>query len=114
MNGGVERLPRLGRDTQSFSARLLTSVISVISVPQHPPLRLGREAVRERLLGDPIIREAVVAHAAETNVDETAVWARVEEYIREIVPSFSVAYYRLGYRAAEWLLNLFYKVTVEH
>jgi glycerol-3-phosphate O-acyltransferase len=77
-------------------------------------LRLGREAVRERLLGDPIIREAVVAHAAETNVDETAVWARVEEYIREIVPSFSVAYYRLGYRAAEWLLNLFYKVTVEH
>ena len=77
-------------------------------------MRLGREAVRERLLGDPIIREAVVAHAAETNVDETAVWARVDEYIREIVPSFSVAYYRLGYRAAEWLLNLFYKVTVEH
>ena len=77
-------------------------------------MRLGREAVRERLLGDPIIREAVVAHAAETNVDETALWARVDEYIREIVPSFSVAYYRLGYRAAEWLLNLFYKVTVEH
>src|SRR6476620_2775881 len=75
----------------------------------------GRNAVRERLLSDPIIRDAVVAHAAETNSTDGDVWARVDRYIHEIVPFFNVvAYYQLGYRAAEWLLNLFYKVTVEH
>jgi glycerol-3-phosphate O-acyltransferase len=75
----------------------------------------GRKAVRERLLADPIIRDAVVVHAAQTNSTEVAVWARVDAYIHEIVPFFNVvAYYQLGYRAAERLLNLFYKVTVEH
>jgi len=75
----------------------------------------GRKAVRRRLIFDPIIRDAVVAHAEETNATEAAVWARVDEYIHEIVPFFNVvAYYQFGYRAAERLLNLFYKVTVEH
>jgi len=75
----------------------------------------GRKAVRERLVSDPTIRDAVSAHAATTHAAEAAVWARVDEYIHEIVPFFNVvAYYQLGYRAAERLLNLFYKVTVEH
>ncbi|HWJ13350.1 MAG TPA: 1-acyl-sn-glycerol-3-phosphate acyltransferase [Gemmatimonadaceae bacterium] len=75
----------------------------------------GREAVRQRLLDDPVIRDAVIAHAAETKSTEAAVWARVDAYIHEIVPFFNVvAYYQLGYRAAERVLNLFYKVTVEH
>ena len=75
----------------------------------------GRKAVRERLLSDPIVRDAVIAHAAEANSTEADVWARVDGYIREIVPFFNVvAYYQLGYRVAERLLNLFYKVTVEH
>jgi glycerol-3-phosphate O-acyltransferase len=78
-------------------------------------VRLGREAVRQRLLADPVVRDAVVAHAAQTETSEDAVWARVEEYIHEIVPFFSVvAYYEIGYRVAKRLLNLFYKVTVEH
>jgi len=80
-----------------------------------PRSRLGRRAVRERLLADPVVRNAVAAHAAETQASEPAVWARVEEYIHEIVPFFNVvAYYEIGYRAAKRLLNLFYKVTVEH
>ena len=71
--------------------------------------------MRERLLADPVVRNAVAAHAAEIQVNETAVWARVDEYIHEIVPFFSVvAYYEIGYRFAKRLLNLFYKVTVEH
>src|SRR5678816_3363585 len=69
----------------------------------------GREAVRQRLLDDPVIRDAVIAHAAETKSAEAAVWARVDAYIHEIVPFFNVvAYYQLGYRAAERVLNLFY------
>jgi glycerol-3-phosphate O-acyltransferase len=38
----------------------------------------------------------------------------VDGYVHEIVPFFNVvAYYQLGYRAAGWLLNLFYKVSVD-
>jgi len=81
----------------------------------NPRSRLRRRAVRERLLADPVVRNAVAAHAAETQANEAAVWARVEEYIHEIVPFFNVvAYYEIGYRVAKRLLNLFYKVTVEH
>jgi glycerol-3-phosphate O-acyltransferase len=39
----------------------------------------------------------------------------VEGYIHEIVPFFNVvAYYQIGYRVAERILNLFYKVAVEY
>ena len=75
----------------------------------------SRKSVRERLLNDPGIHAAVAAHARETAQPETTVWKRVDEYVHEIVPFFNVvAYYQLGYRVAEKLLNLFYKVTVEY
>ena len=73
-----------------------------------------RKSVRDRLLNDPAIALAVAGHAAETGMPEAAAWARVEEYMREIVPFFNVvAYYQFGYRLSEKLLKLFYKVTVE-
>jgi glycerol-3-phosphate O-acyltransferase len=75
----------------------------------------GRKAVRERLLADPEIAISVRAHAAQVGESEEATWKRVDAYIHEIVPFFNVvAYYRIGYRAAKRILNLFYKVTVEH
>jgi glycerol-3-phosphate O-acyltransferase len=67
------------------------------------------------LLNDPAIADAVRGHAASTGMTVEAVWKRVDEYVREIVPFFNVvAYYQIGYRLAKRLLNLFYKVTVEH
>jgi glycerol-3-phosphate O-acyltransferase len=75
----------------------------------------SRESVRARLLDDPAIVESVRGHAAATGESEAAAWKRVDRYIQEIVPFFNiVAYYQIGYRLAERLLNLFYKVTVEH
>jgi glycerol-3-phosphate O-acyltransferase len=75
----------------------------------------SRKSVHERLLNDAVIASAVRAHAASNGLPEDAVWKRVDDYIHEIVPFFNVvAYYQLGYRLAEWVLNLFYKVTVEH
>jgi glycerol-3-phosphate O-acyltransferase len=75
----------------------------------------SRASVRTRLLEDPVIAEAVCAHALATNESEIAAMQRVETYIREIVPFFNVvAYYQIGYRLAGRLLNLFYKVTVDH
>ena len=75
----------------------------------------SRKAVRERLLNDPVIAEAVVAHAASSGEPQSVAWKRVDEYVHEIVPFFNlVAYYQIGYRLSERVLNLFYKVSVEH
>jgi glycerol-3-phosphate O-acyltransferase len=74
-----------------------------------------RRFVRERLLADPGIAEAVHEHAASHGVSEKAAWQRVDGYITEIVPFFNiVAYYQVGYRVAKIVLRLFYNVTVEH
>jgi len=74
----------------------------------------SRAHVRDRLLGDALIGEAVRAHAAETGIQEADAWRKVHGYVQEIVPFFNVvAYYQVGYRVSGWLLNLFYKVSVE-
>jgi len=74
-----------------------------------------RASVREELLQNPIIAEAVRAHALETAYTEEASWLRVQSYIDEIVPFFNMlAYYRIGYTISRWLLNMFYKVSAEH
>jgi glycerol-3-phosphate O-acyltransferase len=74
-----------------------------------------RSYVRAQLVSDPVIREAVARHATEQGVAEADVWRIVDGYVDEIVPFFNIiAYYHLGYRAAGWLLNLFYKVSVEY
>lgn len=74
----------------------------------------SRKSVRERLLNDAAIGDAVRAHAAATGITERAAWKRVDAYIHEIVPFFNVvAYYSIGYRVAERVLGLFYKVSVE-
>ena len=75
----------------------------------------SRKSVRERLLNDPIVVDAVRTHAASTPESEAVTWKRVDEYVHEIVPFFNVvAYYQIGYRLSERVLNLFYKVSVEH
>jgi glycerol-3-phosphate O-acyltransferase len=74
----------------------------------------SRAHVRARLLADERIAEAVAAHAAEHGISEPAAWRTVENYVQEIVPFFNVvAYYQIGYRVSGWLLNMFYKVSVE-
>ncbi|HKH90733.1 MAG TPA: 1-acyl-sn-glycerol-3-phosphate acyltransferase [Gemmatimonadaceae bacterium] len=74
----------------------------------------SRAHVRARLLADERIAEAVAAHAAENRISEHDAWRTVEHYVQEIVPFFNVvAYYQIGYRVSGWLLNLFYKVSVD-
>jgi len=75
----------------------------------------SRKSVRERLLADERIGAAVRAHAKDTGTSEAAAWKRVESYVHEIVPFFNVvAYYQVGYRLAERVLNFFYKVSVDY
>jgi glycerol-3-phosphate O-acyltransferase len=74
-----------------------------------------RKSVRERLLADSGVVAAVKAHAESEGTSEAQAWKKVDAYVHEIVPFFNVvAYYHIGYRVAEWVLNLFYKVTVEY
>lgn len=74
----------------------------------------SRAHVREQLLSDPVIADALREHAREMGVSEAAALERVREYVEEIVPFFNViAYFQIGYRLAQAVLNLFYKVTVE-
>jgi glycerol-3-phosphate O-acyltransferase len=74
----------------------------------------SRAHVRARLLADDGVLQAVREHATAQGISERAAWATVERYIQEIVPFFNVvAYYQIGYRVSGWLLNLFYKVSVD-
>jgi glycerol-3-phosphate O-acyltransferase len=74
----------------------------------------SRKHVRERLIGDARIGDAVREHAAGTGLSEEQVWKKVDGYVHEIVPFFNVvAYYQIGYRISGWLLNLFYKISVD-
>jgi len=74
----------------------------------------SKARITEQLLADPLIAQAVGAHAAEHGLPPGKTWRRVEEYIDEIVPFFNIlAYYEYGFPASKALLDLFYKVSVE-
>ncbi len=76
---------------------------------------VSRRVVRDELVQDPAIQEAIRLHAREHQTPEPEVRARVEQYIDEIVPFFNVlSYYRLGYNLSRLLIGLLYKVSVEY
>jgi glycerol-3-phosphate O-acyltransferase len=71
--------------------------------------------IRETLLADEAIAQAVREHAAENSIGEEKAWDRVEEYIDEIVPFFNIlSYYKIGLVVSRLLLNFFYKVSAEY
>ena len=64
--------------------------------------------IRQLLLADDAIGEAVKEHSAETSVSEAETWKRVEDYIDEIVPFFNIlTYYKIGMVVSRMLLNFF-------
>ncbi len=74
-----------------------------------------RDRIREVLLADPLIESAIARHAADHGMAESQVRVRVNEYVDEIVPFFSVlSYYRLGYNVSRLLINLLYKSSIEY
>ncbi|MEO8200701.1 MAG: 1-acyl-sn-glycerol-3-phosphate acyltransferase, partial [Gemmatimonadota bacterium] len=76
---------------------------------------VDRRQVREELLRDPVVVQAVSAHAFEHHRTEAEVSRQVERYIKEIVPFFNVlSYYKLGYNLSRLMLNLLYKTSIEY
>jgi glycerol-3-phosphate O-acyltransferase len=76
---------------------------------------VDRRLVREELLNDPVVLEAMSAHAAAHGLRPERVRKQVEQYIEEIVPFFNVlSYYKLGYNLSRVLINLLYKASIEY
>ncbi len=74
-----------------------------------------KPAIRRALMADGALADAVRAHALEHHRTDEEVWKRVEQYIDEIVPFFNIiAYYKIGYAVSKFLIDLFYKVSVEY
>jgi glycerol-3-phosphate O-acyltransferase len=74
-----------------------------------------RSIIRDELLLDDTVHAAIRAHCREHGLPEPEVRARVEGYIREIVPFFNVlSYYKLGYNLSRILINLLYKVSITY
>ena len=83
--------------------------------------RVARYKLQERRLAkatladDPVIAAAVRDHMAAQGLSEPAVRRRVNAYLDEMIPHFSVlSYYKLGYNVAKIFVNLLYKVSVDH
>ncbi|WP_371417739.1 1-acyl-sn-glycerol-3-phosphate acyltransferase [Roseivivax sp. THAF197b] len=79
------------------------------------PFKLARRYdLIQRLIYDPEVTEAVVAHARENNLREDVAFEKARDYAREIVPAFSAsAYFGFAIRAARWLSNALYRVDVK-
>ena len=91
--------------------RTLHSFRARVSRYQLQQPRLAKQALRS----DAAVAAAVRAHAAAHDQSEAAVWRRVETYLDEIVPHFNIlSYYKVGYNLAKVLVNLLYKVSVDH
>ncbi len=83
--------------------------------PIEPFRLLRRYDLIQRLVYDPEVTEAIVAHANKEGVREDVAFQRAQRYAREIVPSFSAfAYFGWGVRLARWLSNTLYRVRLGH
>ncbi|MCB9676905.1 MAG: 1-acyl-sn-glycerol-3-phosphate acyltransferase [Alphaproteobacteria bacterium] len=75
---------------------------------------IDRVWIRERLAQDPIIEGAVVQTLRDTSQTLREVRARVDEYVDEIAPYFSMsAYYRFGASIARRFVDFCFEMIVE-
>jgi len=76
---------------------------------------MHKMAVKQDLLNDHDIHQAIIRHAREKGMKIQEVQDRVEDYIEEIVPFFNLlSYYKIGYWIANFFLNLIYEVVIDH
>jgi len=80
------------------------------------PFKLARRYdMIQRLIYDPEVSRAIVAHARMQGVPENVAFARARGYAREIVPSFSAsAYFGVAIRLAKWISQALYHVRLGH
>ena len=96
---------RLDRMVERIGARLSVDL---------PAFKLTRRHVLiDRLVHDPKVQLAATAHANASGEPPQQVFARVERYAREIVPSFNVyLYFRVGYALARAIARSLFRVRL--
>ncbi|SFB17912.1 glycerol-3-phosphate acyltransferase [Poseidonocella pacifica] len=83
--------------------------------PIQPFKLLRRQDMIQRLVYDPEVTRAVVAHAEANNLREDVAFEIAKRYAREIVPAFSAtAYFGFAIRASRWLSTALYRVRLGH
>jgi len=101
-----------------FRRRLERAVKKLNQRLQRPiePFKLARRYdMIQRLIYDPEVSRAIVAHAKMHGVPENVAFARARGYAREIVPSFSAsAYFGVAIRLAKWVSQALYHVRLGH
>ncbi len=76
---------------------------------------VSKRTVRDELMIDRAIRDAMKEHRRERGVSEMDARVRVEHYIDEIVPFFHVlSYYKIGYNISRAVIRLLYQVSSEY
>lgn len=75
---------------------------------------MNKFIVKQGLMNDEDIHNAILVHARENNLDIHEVDDLVEQYIEEIVPFFNLlSYYKLGYWISNFFLNTLYEVVID-
>lgn len=102
-----QALRHMAREAQRTARRLLKEGGVRIS----PLRRSRRQALGKLILADPEVQELMAAHGGEHRLPADQVTEVVERYVDEIVSYFNVfAYYRIGYRFAQFWLNTLYEI----
>ncbi len=87
------------------------SVRLKIDIPQFKLTR--RQALIDRLLGDPKVLAAADEFSAAQNLPRSVAMEKVDRYAREIVPAFNAyVYFRVGYWLAKTFARMIYRVRL--
>ena len=101
-----------------FRRRLERAVAELNKRLERPiqPFKLARRHdMIQRLIYDPEVNRAIVAHAREEGIPENVAFETARRYAREIVPGFSASlYFGVATRLARWLSNALYDVRLDH
>lgn len=83
-------------------------------IPNDPFRYMHRVVVKERVIGDPGLVEAMAERAREERIPVATVRTMVRDWLDEIVPQFSVlAYYEIGYKVARAATYSVYNVHLD-
>ena len=93
--------------------RVLEEVDARLHIRIQPFKLTKRQVLIDRLLGDPLVLEAIDRAAREEGVVKEKTWGRAARYAEEIVPGFNAyVYFRLGYWLARQVARSLYRVRL--
>jgi glycerol-3-phosphate O-acyltransferase len=103
-------LRRTRRAIQRWFDRAVLRTVHQFQVRLNRQKLVSKRSMREALLADPDVVEAMRQQCRTESMSEADARARVEDYIDEIVPYFNVlSYYKLGYNIARLFIPMLYR-----